>query len=167
MPLMPLIGTGGPYLPARPSLLGASFSSSSWPLADRIIYCRLFIPEDFTVLRVWWTNAGTVTGNVNVGLYTIAGTKLWELGSTAASGTNQIQYADMADQAHSAGEYFLAIQKSTTGSLYAKTTVGLNVVGMNGALRTEDAASFALPATATFAMPASAWTPLCGLDLRG
>ena len=146
---------------------GGTFGTAAWPSADRIIYVPLRIPEAFTVLRVFWVNGGTVNGNTNVGLYDPSGNKLWELGSTAQSGTNRTQFADVSpDQAHAAGLYYAALQHSNNTGQFGRATPAVYTLLRQGVMQ-EAAGSFALPASATFASITTGYLPVFGLDLRG
>jgi len=159
MAMLPIISTT-----REMSIVGGA-TLSSWPAADRIIYCPIRIREDCTVKRVFWANGSSVSGNLNLGLYDSAGTKLWETGSTAQSGANQAQFVDIADQSVDAGLYYIALQCSATPSIPRMTGSLWEILGL-GVLQ-ENAGSFALPATATFAKLANAYLPAFGLDLRG
>lgn len=161
MALYPLIGSIGPYA----SIPTTTPGSSAWPSANRIYYVPVRIPEAFTVLRVWWLNGSSVTGNVDVGLYNSAGTRLWQLGSTAQSGTNVVQFADIGDQAHAAGLYYMAMQHSSNGNVFRVAPGVVFEIALG--IMEESAGGFALPATATFAKAAGNWVPQFGLDLRG
>lgn len=162
MALLPFICSAGRYgLPP-----GGGSASAAPPANDYIVYVPVRIPEDCTVLRVYWANGGSVSGNVNMGLYSSAGSKLWETGSTAQSGTNQLQFVDIANQATSAGFYYMALQFSSTSARVCRFAPTLFYLQAAGVME-EQAGSFALPATATFAKLANAYLPAFGLDLRG
>lgn len=164
MALLPLIcAARGEY--GVPIVSG--YSASAWPGTDLILYLPLRMPEAFTVKRVYWANASSVSGNTNVGLYSAAGSKLWEIGSTAQTPTNQTQFTDVSpDQSHAAGLYYFAMQHSNTSGQFCRSAPGVNLLAPYGLMQ-EAAGSFALPATATFAALANNYLPLAGLDLRG
>jgi hypothetical protein len=60
--------------------------------ANIATWIPLHLPFAYPVKRVFWVNAGTVAGNVNVGLYTAQGKRFWLSGSTAMAGASQLQY---------------------------------------------------------------------------
>lgn len=162
MALLPhIVSISGPY-----GIDPGGTGGNAYPAGNLIIYCPLRIPSAGTVRRVFWVNSNVVSGNVNVGLYSTAGARLWELGSTAQSGTSAIQFADIADQALAAGHYYLAFQCDNTSSKFDRAAPPLYVLQSFGVMQ-EAAASFALPATATFAALATAYMPSFGLDVRG
>ena len=163
MALLPLISSIGCY----GVLLTTGLGSADWPgAADMIIYVPVRIPEDCNIGRVFVANGGAVSGNMNVGLYDSTGSKLWECGSTAQSGTSQLQFITCS-QSITAGLHYMALQLSNYGTAQVQrkspTLWFLQVAGV----MQEQAGSFALPATATFAKLANAYLPAFGLDLRG
>lgn len=162
MTLLPTINSLGPYAVTYQATVGGA----AWPAANLIIYVQTRIPEACTALRVYWSNEATINGNCNFGLYSATGTKLWETGSTPHSGAYQTQFVDIADQAIDAGLYYMALQQSGTSAKFFRINPTSLYLQSMGVLQ-EAAASFALPATATFAKLAYAYLPICGIDLRG
>jgi hypothetical protein len=164
MTLLPLISTLSIY--GIGQVITPSVANSvNWPTANKIFYVPFRIPEDCTVLRAFWNNGNAVAGNLNLGLYSATGTKLWETGSTGQSGTDQLQFVDITDQPVSAGLYYGALQNSGTSRIVrqAGTLYFLQAAGV----LEEAAGSFTLPSTATFAKLSVAYVPVFGLDLRG
>lgn len=143
-----------------------SIAGATYPLANLIIYVPLRMPEAFTVKRVVAFNV-TANGNRNIGLYSSAGSKLWEIGSTGMTGANQTQFTDVSpDQSHAAGLYYLAIQHSNTTGNYIRSGAVAYQFAARGVLE-EAAGSFALPSTATWTTMTRSYVPAIGLDLRG
>lgn len=163
MALKPMISTIGPY---ALNMEITALTDAAYPSANLIIYVPIRVPEACTVKRVFWINTGTVNGNVNVGLYSQAGVKQWETGSTAQSGTHQAQLVNIADQALAAGLHYLAFQQSGTTGKFSKLGSSAYALASAGVMM-EAAGSFALPDTATFATMTQAYVPAFGLDLRG
>ena len=161
MALLPFISS---YLIAPLTTL----STGAWPSANLILYVPIAVPESFTVLRVWWVNGNVASDNCNLGFYDQTGSKLWETGSTAMSGTSQAQFVNIADQAHVAGLYYMAFQQSgTTGTFPRQNPSSAPLFTIAHGVLQEQAGSFALPSTATFAPTAYGYLPAFGLDLRG
>jgi hypothetical protein len=165
VPLLPLLSSLPTSYIALPG--GLALAAGTWPATDLIVYVPLVIAEDCTVLRVWWANGNSTTGNVNLGLYDASGSKLWECGSTAqGGGTNRVQFVDITDEAVTAGFYYIALQASSTSTQIVRTQP--TVVNATAAgIYQEAAGSFALPSTAGFAAASHAYIPVFGLDLRG
>ena len=162
MALLPHVVSNGPYS----ALDNLGPGGAAYPSAHLIVYCPIRVPSADTVRRVFWDNDNVVSGNVNVGLYSATGTRLWALGSTAQSGTSAIQFADIADQALAAGLYYMAFQCDNTSAKFGRMNPAAYIAQSRGVLE-EQAASFALPATATFAKATNSYIPVFGLDLRG
>jgi len=164
MALRPIISSVSRYcIPVHIKTIG----TGAWGTAHLIIYVPLRLPEAGTVLKVFVANAGTVNGNFNVGLYSSSGTKAWETGSTAMSGTNAPQFVNIADQSVAAGLYYLAMQTDSTTAQYDRITASSQFDADRWGVLEEAAASFALPATATFVRRTATWVPVFGLDFRG
>lgn len=117
------------------------------------------------VAQLWVMNGATASGNLNLGLYDIAGTRLVVSGSTAQSGTSAVQLTNVTDTSVGAGVYYVAlVMDGTTGTAFrfAPPTAGLCAcIGI-----AQQASAFSLPATATFASAANAYVPLVGITDR-
>ena len=62
----------------------------NWPAANRAIYAPLNMPSGFTVARFMTANGNTATGNLDLGLYNSAGTKLISTGTTARASASLV-----------------------------------------------------------------------------
>jgi hypothetical protein len=49
-------------------------SSSTWPTANTALFFPVRLSQARTYVKAWWLNGATAAGNVDVGIYTIAGT---------------------------------------------------------------------------------------------
>ena len=144
------------------SLVGAGFASATYPTANLALFIPFVVTEPIVAVQLWCINGAAVSGNVDMGIYDVAGTKLVSIGSTAQSGTSVMQAFNITDTQLGTGRYFLAIAlDNTTGTLTRATTpaVYLSAFGM-----AEMGTAFALPATATFAAVTNAYIPLIGLS---
>lgn len=147
------------------AIAGTSPSTSTvWPAANRAVYIPFSLAYSYTVRRVFWSNGAVVSGNVDAGVYSRTGTRLASCGSTAQAGTTDIQYsASLASPLTlAAGDYFfgLAYSSATATCLSSTQVTAANGRGMG---LYQQAAAFALPATATFAAWASTVYPMCGI----
>ena len=134
--------------------------------ADRAIYIPMLVTEDITVTKLWCYNGATVSGNVNMALYTSAFAQVAnsEIGSTAQAGTNAIQEFDITNVALAAGLYYVALViNNGTGTFfrYLSTAAHNKAWGM-----LQEAAVFDLPATATPVVPTQTGIPICGIATR-
>ena len=140
-------------------------TSVAWPAADRRIYVPITITEDCTVVKVWWVNGGTVSGNVDFTLYTeaLAKTAITS-GSTAQSGTTVIQEVNTADTALTAGRYYMSIALDNATGRISGYAPAIETVKSWGVA--QEASAFTAPATATLAAAATAFVPTIGMSLR-
>jgi hypothetical protein len=103
---------------------------------------------------VAWKDFATVAGNVDVGIYSEAGTRLVNSGSTAQAGTSTIQKVGIADTAIGPGTYYFALTNSTTTATFSGSTASSQLAPASYC-QAETTGAFGLPATATFSPIAS------------
>ena len=141
----------------------SAIGSTTVPAANRAFYIPFMLAMPIVVTRLWWENGGTVSGNVDVGIYDSVGTRIVSTGATAGSGTIAIQSVDITDTLIGPGRFFLAIScSSATATLMATTDApSLEALRSRGAFNQETA--HPLPATATFATVISSFIPVVGL----
>lgn len=137
-------------------------SAAAWPAANLVIYTPFWVPEAVTITKLLWVN-GAVAGNVDVGVYAEDGTRLVSIGSTAVSGANAIQVADVTDTAIARGRYYTAMVADTITTL----TIGSYVpaAGICQAIGLLEQAGVTLPLStnaspATFAKYTRAYIPM-------
>ena len=139
--------------------------STAWPSNNLGIFFPFIAEEPVVIARLWWYNGTAVAGtNVDVGIYSVDGTRLVSTGSTAASGTSAIQSA-AASYTLDAGQYWFAMSADSTG--YTNVRAAFNTATELLVRGTKEMASaFPLPATATFADAANNYVPFCGFATR-
>lgn len=138
-----------------------TFGGSGWPAANRALFYPFSISEPAKALKMYVANGATISGNIDLGIYTDAGVRLTSTGSTAHAGANVIQVIDVADVwlAPFTTYYVAMVADGTTGTYARWTGATPGGIGMFQA-----ASSFPLPATVTFARDASGYLPLCGVS---
>ena len=142
-----------------------SAASTAYPTANQAIYVPFYLTERLTVTQLWWVNGASVSGNVDVGIYSEDGRRLISTGSTAQSGTNATQVVNITDTPLGPGLFYLALaMDNNTGTLVRGTAGSVDRLKATGCA--QEASAFALPATATFATIASDYVPLFGLTTR-
>lgn len=144
---------------------GASgtFNSVAFPTAKKVLYVPIRIPMPLLVTQLFTLNGATASGNIDVGLYTLDGTKLVSSGSTAQAGTTQKQLFNVTDFVLGRGTYYMAVSlDNTTGTITRVSIVNVFAIQAAGCL-TETTGSFGLPATASFASYVDAMVPVAGL----
>ena len=139
--------------------------TAAYPTANTAIYIpfRTSVPLIATAMYV--QNGGTLSGNLDLGIYTANGTRLVSSGSTAQSGTNTLQVVDITDTLIGSGLFYMAIAVDNTTATVGKIAITAplgRVVGL-----AQQATAFALPATATFAVFTQALCPNIGITTRG
>ncbi len=116
------------------------------------------ISMPFLAVKMMIYNGGTVSGNVDVGVYTSEGTKVVTSGTTAHTGTSTTQIFDITDTLLNPGLYYLACAFDNNTALIAHSgNLAINnarTVGIRQA-----SSSFVLPTAVTFEALASAYVP--------
>lgn len=143
-----------------------SIASTAYPASNAAIYIPFTVSELITVRKLFSYNGAAASGNIDVGIYDAAGTRLASTGSTAQSGTNTLQVFDITDFVLVPGKYYLAVaMDNTTGTLFAHTAgIAGHHYASGGVM--QEASAFPLPATATFASMAQNFLPMIGLSTR-
>jgi hypothetical protein len=149
-----------------PSNSTISSSGAVWPTAEKAIYSPIDIPWICSLRKVFVSNGSVVSGNLDVGLYTSAGVRLWSAGSTAQSGTSTEQVVDVSpDLALTPGLYYVGLVLDNTTGTVVRNTPSTQMCAVAGYYT--QATAFPLPSTATFAIDYTlTYTPLVGLALE-
>lgn len=147
--------------PIYPSIVTPS--TSTWPLANMAIYVPICVRAPATVMKLWWVNHSTSTGNVCLALYDSAGTRLVTSGSNAKPATANEETFDVTDTKIPAGLFYIGMACSNaTDTFYFDTDAAPLQASMG--MRTEQLASEVLPATAAWGVNQSmAKLPIMGL----
>jgi hypothetical protein len=78
--------------------VGTGTLGAAWPSANKPVAVPFWVPTPAIIYRLGWRNsAGTLNTNVDVGVYDSAWARLVSTGSTARSGSNAMQFVDVAD----------------------------------------------------------------------
>jgi hypothetical protein len=135
--------------------------AGAWPAADRALYIPFIIEAPVPVTQIAWENGATLNGNVDVGIYDLAGKRLVSLGSTAQAGASVVQVGDITDTPLNQGVYYMAMASSSATATFARVQPGSIGVRAGGGL--QQATAFPLPSSATFAAVASSFLPMLAL----
>jgi hypothetical protein len=141
---------------------GVSPGAIVWT-ANQAVYMPIAIPWSYPVRRVWWVNGSTVTStNVDFGIYSLGGKKIFSTGSTTQVGASLPQYVTPATPfVLAAGSYYFAwVCDNTTarGWGLAPASAG-SLCGCQS-----QATALPLPASASFVRYVSAsGVELCGV----
>jgi hypothetical protein len=147
-------------------ILAAGFGSVAWPSANLAIFVPFRLTRPMVITKLFVQNGGTVSGNIDLGIYDASGTKIVSTGSTAQAGTNGTQSIAVTSTELGPGLYYLAIAlDNTTGQVFRFTfSVCLDICKALGLA--QQASAFALPANATFATIANNIVPVIGCSGR-
>lgn len=149
--------------PQAPECIGVacamdtSPTSAAWPSANRAIFVPFNVYHTLTIVQMLVFNGATASGNIDVGLYDLGGARLVSIGSTAQAGTSAYQAFDITDTTLNPGQYYMGVAlDNATGTLNRWSA---NAAEWRGLGLQQMASAFPLPATATFALVASAYLP--------
>lgn len=139
-------------------------ASYNWPAEKRAVYVPVTIPWPYPVSRVFWANGSAAGGNMDFGIYTQDGARLYSTGATAASGNSLLQYVDPTDFLLTPGTYYFALLNDSATT--TNRTVGFSAIAasegrLGGLLQQSGIAT--LPSAATFAAWESTGIPLMGI----
>lgn len=151
------------FFPAcNANLFGQTISpaSISWGTAAHAKYIPFWLPWDYPVARMYWLNGATLTGNADIGFYSMGGGKIWTAGSTARSGASTIQYVN-AGIILPAGQYYLAFSLNATTTSTIGTTA-LTAVMNRATGMLQEASAMPLPTSMTGVAVSTAAYPLVG-----
>lgn len=140
-------------------------ASLTWPVANTAFYVPMFIPFHYPVRRVWWCNGSSVTStNMDFGVFTASGAKIYSTGSTAQSGASTQQYVSPTAFVLAPGEYYFALAcSSTTANRGGQGTTGGTATARALCGVLQEASALPLPADMTPVTVANACYPLCGI----
>ena len=133
-------------------------AARTW-VANLVSYCPMTLTKPYPVQRVFWVNGSTITTtNVDAGIYTADGRRIYNTGSTAASGASLPQYVTPGTPfvLYPGMYYFAWTCDNTTnrGMAYG----GAATTGRYIGLLEETTGGFGLPATMTPSVWTRAWT---------
>ena len=139
-------------------------TSGSIGVANRMIYCPVFINRAVTVYRHFWLNGATAsTNNVNVAVYDVNFNRVAIGSSTLSSGANVCQFDNVADYVLGAGQYYLTLWCNGTTATFFRSSGAPNGAGHyyeTNASGPQATGTPAAPGTQAFQLP------VFGLALR-
>jgi hypothetical protein len=140
--------------------------------ANRGVFIPIRVPRPFEVTALFWGNGLTVAGNIDAGIYAVAGggsgllTRVVSTGSVAQSGTNSQQSVTLATPVRlGAGLWVLAIVPSSSSATLMAASPG-NTPGIHAIMRVANSV-FPLPATVNPTIDPSLNTSYSLIGMRG
>lgn len=140
-------------------------TSAAYVASNRAILIPCQVGKRTVFKRLFCLNGGTVSGNVDVGVYDERFTRRASAGSTAQAGTNAVQYFDVADFVLGPGRYYLAVAlDNATGTLFRNASPNVTQLRLLG--MAQQASAFPLPNPIVLAAFATVYIPVIGMTTR-
>lgn len=138
----------GNRIQVPPELVGATAGAIDLGTNNKAIFMPFWIEEPVKIGSIEMA-VDTQNGNCDVGIYTLAGSRLVSAGSTAV-GAAGIQSFDITDILLPRGAFYAAfVASSTTAKIWGAALKGTNAINMTAYGFGQMAAALPLPATAT------------------
>lgn len=141
-------------------------ASQTWPVANTAFYVPFWLPFPYPVKRIFWVNSSSVTSaNIDVGIYTIDGIRLYSTGSIAMASASLPQYVTPSPELYlTPGRYYMGVScSSITANRGCQGSIAPTVPKLRMAGLLQEASALPLPATMTGVAVANAMYPLCGI----
>lgn len=119
-PIITLSPYGANALAGRGVILDSAPTGGVWPSADRALFYQFRLEKPAVVSNVYWTNAATVAGAVDAGIYTMDGRLLLSTGSQAQTATNTNQVVAVTSTMIGPGTFMMALTADTVGATFAR-----------------------------------------------
>lgn len=137
-------------------------STGPFPAANLALYVPFALSAPYLLTKMWWINGTTAAGNVDAGVFSLGGTKLWSTGTQAQSGASAIQSFANTDIFLPPDLYYMAIATDSATSTFFRIAPAAALAQLCGVL--EQASAFTLPTTATFAQTTRTYVPTFGIS---
>jgi hypothetical protein len=147
--------------------LGLGVSASMTWVANQATYMPMSLPWAYPVRRVFWVNGSVVTTtNVDFGIYTPSGKRIYSTGSTTMAGASSTQYVTPATTfVLPAGRYYFAWTCDGTTNRAWGNAPPVPRGAMVGCL--SQSTALPLPASATPVRYIATGLVLCGVTRTG
>ena len=140
-------------------------ASVAYPAANLALFIPFTLTKSIVMVKLFAVNGNPCAGNIDVGIYDVAGRRIISSGSVAHALINNVQVFDIADTRIGPGNFYLAVAKDdAVGCLRAGTTFANIAPALLG--MAQMAAAFPLPAQAVFAQITGNYVPVIGLSTR-
>jgi len=137
--------------------------SGAWPAAKRAIFVPVIVEVQMTINQLAVLNGATISGNVDLGIYSYPGSgtaasRLVSIGATAQAGESKPQVFNIADTALKPGLYYFAMVATSATAAIIRSTAEAKLLQVCGVQ--QQAGLESLPETATFSNPGSSYAPM-------
>jgi hypothetical protein len=126
---------------------GNAFNNTTANLGatNRAVYCAVQVNSTITAYQMAWINGATLSGTVDVGIYSDANVRLVSSGPQTQAGVSTVQTFDIADTVLTPGTYFLALAVSSATSTFRNSNINANVLRACGMYQQDSLSSGTLP----------------------
>lgn len=165
LPDPPVLSTMTDALTAALAAGAAAGVSGTWPSANAAYFFPVRIADRRTYTTAWWLNGATAAGNIDVGLYTIAGstaTRVVATGAVAQAGVSAIQTSAITSTTVAPGLYYLTMSCSSASSTMWRGGSSTTLLRASGVCQM--AAAHPLPASGTVTAMGTFVVPVFGLS---
>jgi len=165
--LPPTIIAHGPYSLGYPIVSAGITSagpgtSTAWPVANKAIFVPFWLPTTFYLASMFVMNGTVVSGNIDLGVFSVDGEKIVSKGATAQAGTSTLQILTMTATL-GPGMYYMAVSADNTTATVLAGGLGGNLYWAQQLGLLEAATQNPLATNPTFATLAAAIVPGIGI----
>ncbi len=128
-----------------------SLTSNAWPSGSLAVLFPFYLGQFMSVDCVYWINGATVAGQVDLGIYTEQGTKVYSTGPLLQSGVTSLQMTPVHPEVElGPGVYYLALVASSGTATFRSANNSLSTGSMAKVLGMAQApAAYPLPQVIT------------------
>lgn len=146
--------------------MGTPTANQAWSAANLAIFVPIRVSRPVKLAKAWWYNGSTVTHNIDIGIYSVDGVRLWALGSTA-QGSASVIVSTNATYQFGPGLFYLAMNcDSASATFWAATSLNPSMQRALGLAQLAVGAA-ALPTTwSGYAARNYAFLPVFGVTVR-
>lgn len=137
----------------------------NWAAANAALFVPFSLERPILVKRMVVQNGSTVTGNIDLGIYTFDGALIESTGAVAHTGATAAQIIDIADTYLTPGRYYMAASCSSGSTRVRRYNHSIARQQVMGILQASSA--HPLPATVTFITPTTSQVPVITLEAMG
>lgn len=159
------IQNAGPFSAARGGTQSLSLTSNvAWPSANLALYCPIVVPDSFPVASIFIGNGSNLTGTIDLGIYSWAGSLLASLGGSAVRSVASTLEFHALSHTLARGWYYLgAVTSAGAGTYEEWIGVTVSLTRVLGILQ-EPLGGVTLPATMTPVAVGQTFMPVIGIS---
>lgn len=152
-----------------PEALGYKFIAASsaavFPAANDALFVPVVLQRPVLVGRMFSANGNVASGNLDLGIYTLAGRRIVSKGSTAQAGITTLQFLDINETYLGPGWYYMAVAMDNGVGTLRRFNISIIRQQHFGVMKAVSA--FPLPLSVTLITPTATYIPHIGMELVG